>query len=75
MILGVCGIWRSGTLELMLTSFDLAQHRLLRLLRALRGRREPGVVKPWVMTLGRVGGQVPNQQIPAGVRVLLAVAH
>ena len=29
-------------------------------------RVKPGVVTPWVMTLGRVAGQVPDQQIPAG---------
>jgi hypothetical protein len=33
---------------------------------------EPGVVKPWVTTLGRVAGQVLNQQIPAGARESLS---
>jgi len=33
---------------------------------------EPGVVKPWVTTLGRVAGQVLNQQIPAGARKSLS---
>ena len=35
---------------------------------AVAERVKPGVVTPWVITLGRVVGQVPDRQIPAGAR-------
>jgi hypothetical protein len=38
-----------------------------------QGAVEPRVLKLWVMTLGRVAGQVPNQQIPTGARESLFV--
>jgi hypothetical protein len=34
---------------------------------------KPRVVKPWVMTLGRVAGQVPDR--PQAPRESLSVAH